>query len=178
MLLLEYPLTCLYIALGLLAFFLILFKLANKLEEMVGKSKPKEKKEDKKEPLKEKEVTKDSEQKSKVLEDLPGDDKNNYLYDRFVVNPTIEDNIKVKSISDTFITERDLKEIKEKKTYIRVSPVQKISCGCCVPDEEKSTLENVIKENKSSKSKLLKEFNSLSKEMKILLIENILDSID
>ena len=171
MLLLEYPLTCLYIALGLLVFFLLLFKIINKLEET--KAKEKKPKETKKE-----EVVEKKEDSVKTLEDLPGDDKNNYLYDRFVTNPTKDDDIQIKTISDTFITEKDLEKIRTSKTHIRVSPVQKISCGCHVPSETSKKIEYMVNENKSARNKLLKEFDGLSKEMKLLLIENILNKMD
>ena len=109
----------------------------------------------------------------KILEDLPGDDKNNYLYDRFVVNPTNDDCIDLKSISDTFISDKELEKIRNEKIQIKVSPVERVT-GCChVSKETKDKIEN-IDENRTARSKLLQEFDSLSKEMKLLLIENIL----
>lgn len=176
MLLLENPLTFLYIALGLLAFFLILFKLLNKLEELKSKKKSSDSK--KTNDAKKSDETPKEEKSEKVLEDLPGDDKNNYLYDRFVVNPTNDDNIEIKTISDTFITEKDLNTIKNSKVYIKVSPVQKVNCGCHISTTTHQKIENIISENKSARSKLLKEFDGLSKEMKLLLIENIMKKMD
>lgn len=175
--LLDNPLIFLYIAMGILIFFLVLFKLLNILEDKLSKAKPKEaKKEEKKDVKKESPVAKEEvkEVPKDTLEDLPGDDKNNYLYDRFVLNPTPEDDIRIKSISDTFITDKDLQEIRERKTRIRVTPVQKVSCCCCMPERP------VESENKTNKpaSKILREFDGLSKEMKLLILENILDSMD
>lgn len=177
MLLLENPLLCLYIVIGLIIFFSLLFKLLNKLEEMKVKNKEKSDKKDKKdsgekktEPVTEKKENKEE----KVLPDLPGDDKNNYLYDRFVVNPTHDDCIRMKSISDTFISEKELEEIRSSKVQIDVSPVEKINCCCNVSKETTDKIENIVNENRSARSKLLQEFDGLSKEMKLLLIENIL----
>ena len=194
MYLIDNPLTCLYLALAILIFFLILFKIGNLLEEYIAKKPAKEpKKKDSKEKAtkvtesKEKETKKEvveekkvAEEKSasKVLEDLPGDDKNNYLYDRFVLHPTRDDHIPIKSISDTFITEKDLKEIRNAKTYIRVSPVQKLNCGCHISCDTQGKIESIINENRSARSKLLREFDGLSKEMKLLIIENIMKNID
>jgi len=194
MYLIEHPLTCLYFALAILVFFLILFKISNLLEEYLAKKPAKEpkkkeskekpssakeskEKEVKKEPVEEKKSTEEKAE-SKVLEDLPGDDKHNYLYDRFVLNPTADDNIEIKSISDAFITEKDLKDIRNAKTYIRVSPVQKLNCGCHISCGAQEKIEDIINENKSARSKLLKEFDGLSKEMKLLIIENMMKNID
>lgn len=176
MLLLEYPLIFLYIAMGLLAFFLLLFKILNALEDAKAKKKSTDTKKSSDEK-KSDSIVKDSKEE-KVLEDLPGDDKNNYLYDRFVEHPTIEDKVEIKSISDTFITEKDLNEIKNAKTYIKVSPVQKISCGCHISHDTQEKKENIVSENRPARSKLLQEFDGLSKEMKLLLIENILKKND
>ena len=194
MYLIENPLTCLYLALGILIFFLILFKIGNLLEEYIAKKPakaPKKKdsnektskvteskeKDTKKEPVEEKKVAEEK-AASKVLEDLPGDDKNNYLYDRFVLHPTRDDHIPIQSISDTFITEKDLEEIRNSKTYIRVSPVQKLNCGCHISYDTQDKIESIINENRSARSKLLREFDGLSKEMKLLIIENIMKNID
>ena len=49
MLLLENPLLCLYVIIGLIIFFSLLFKVLNKLEEMKAKKKEKSDKKDKKE---------------------------------------------------------------------------------------------------------------------------------
>lgn len=178
MLLLEYPLTFLFITLGILAFFLLLFKITNYLEEKKAKSPPKDKKEKEKDTKSSSSSDNKLEEKETIIEDLPGDDKNNYLYDRFVENPTKEDNIQIKSISDTFITEKDLDVIKNSKVYIKVSPVQKINCGCHISNSTHEKIESIINENRSARSKLLQEFDGLSREMKLLLIENIMKKID
>jgi len=177
MLIVEYPLTFLYIALGILAFFLILFKINTYLESKDIKAK-KTKSENKSNDNKVQENTSSENLDAKVLEDLPGDDKNNYLYDRFVEHPTCEDHVHIKSISDTFITEKDLEDIKNSKTYIRVSPVQKVNCACHLSSDTQEKISQIIDNNRTARSKLLEEFDGLSKEMKLLLIENIMNKKD
>jgi len=80
-------------------------------------------------------------------------------------------------ILDTWV-EKDLKDIRNAKTYIRVSPVQKLNCGCHISCGAQEKIEDIINENKSARSKLLKEFDGLSKEMKLLIIENMMKNID
>lgn len=167
MLIIESPLFLLIIALGILIFFLALFKLLELWEKYKSNNKPIAKKEPQKVEKKEPEI---------VWEDDVFDEKNinNYLYDRFVVSPTIDDSFVDKQISEVFLDEKKYSEIRNKKVEIKVEPVQNLS--------EKEILYNKIEQltnnNRTEKERLLDEFNHLSREMKLLLIENILQKID
>lgn len=180
MLIIENPLKCLFIALGILAFFLALFKLSDYLENKKAKPKKEKAKSEKNNiaDTKAKEESSSTKNEVKPLEDLPGDDKNNYLYDRFVVNPSCEDHIHIKSISDTFITEKDLENIRNAKTHIHIAPVKKLNCTHHLSNETQEKISQIIDENRSARNKLLQEFEGLSKEMKLLLIENIMKKMD
>ena len=82
----ENPLQSLIYTLLFLIFLLCFFKVV----EFLGKTSKKSKDEKKEEPAK-------KDEKKETVENLstPFSDSN-YLYDRFVINPTIEDNIKTK----------------------------------------------------------------------------------
>lgn len=166
----------LVIFLLILAFLMILFKIGNWLEKRPIKEK-KSKKKNKEEPKKSEEVTKTpekTEEKAQPIECKPAKFSNgNYLYDRFVENPTIEDNIKKKPVSDAFISEKELQEIRERDIRIKVNDVEDLS--------EKSNksllmqkLGELTSDSKETREKLLEEFEGLSREMKLLLIENII----
>ena len=169
MLIMENPLLMLFIALGILIFFLTLFKFLNMLESI--KAKP-SKKTAKAEPKKEE---KPIEEKKEPAKDEEFDYKNitNYLYDRFVTNPSRDDEYIEKNISESFLNDKEYSDIRNKKVDIRVEPVV---------DSSKDMLYQKIQEltnnNRQEKEKLLDEFNGLSREMKLLLIENIMQKID
>ena len=169
----ENPVKWLIGALCLLAFFMLLFKVLNAIEDKKAKSKSKES--DKK---KEDAPIKDDKSASNFTAEKIVDDENiksdyfNYLHDRFVTNPSGEDNVKIKSISDAFLTGEECECIKHNKVHIHVTPVKKLEES--KPKDIKSMIENIIDENKTTKSKLLQEFEGLSREMKLLLIENIM----
>lgn len=175
MFLVEHPLTALIISLGILMFFKSLFALSNILEKMnANKKKSKDnKKEEKSESVK---TASDEKQQEKVeaKTSSSGGQKNsgetNYLYDRFVVSPTIDDpKTCADKISDAFLSPADAKNIKDKKVDIRVEPVDL--------QKEKSSRVYEILQKYEDKQKLIEEFSSMPKEMKILLIENIISKL-
>ncbi|MDY5676619.1 MAG: hypothetical protein SPK63_02380 [Eubacteriales bacterium] len=170
MIILEHPLMSLIIALLVLIFFLVLFKILNYLDKVKEKSKPKEKKSDTKVESSEKSSSEKSDSsvkdagsssnslaqdKSKVSGDT------NYLYDRFVVSPTIDDKQVIDAnICSAFLDIKKADEIKNKKLDIHVEPVVNL-------DKEE------IQKN-NEKQKLLNEISNMSKEMKLLMLEDIL----
>ena len=179
MLIVEDPLRLLYIALGILIILLLIIKFS----EFVGKleSKTKKKKESKPAPTKEEKPKEESVKEEKQKEELKKDpspdvfDNSNYLYDRFVVKPTSDDpECYKKSLSEAFLTEEKYREIRDNKVDIKVEKVRS--------DVYKNNIQNRIREltnnNRAEKEKLLDEFNNLSTEMKLLLIENIMQNID
>ena len=109
----ENPLQSLIYTLLFLIFLLCFFKVV----EFLGKTSKKSKDEKKEEPSK-------KDEKKETVENLstPFSDSN-YLYDRFVINPTIEDNIKTKS-NNAFLEEDDYKKIKDRKIEIKVRDVE------------------------------------------------------
>lgn len=160
----ENPMLFLFIALGLLIFFLTLFKYLNKAESKKSKT---EKKDSKTES-----VTK--EEKKDSSNDVV---YSNYLYDRFVSNPTKEDQVEYdSSISSAFLTEDEYQSIRNNKVEIKVKDT---SSESALTEKELlyKKIESMTTENTATKEKLLEEFNSLSREMKLLLIENIMQQI-
>lgn len=184
MLIIENPLVMLIIALIIMICFLIFFKIVNFFENIKVKSKPKS---DKKASIAKSEKVSESKDdnankikvdESEKSEDIPFDSKSmtNYLYDRFVVDPTIDDQTKYKSnISGAFISEEKYSEIRNNKVNIKVEPVG-------YSNYQRNRIYDKINEltnnNRQEKEKLLDEFQNLSKEMKLLLIENIMQKID
>ena len=183
MLIVDNPLKLLYIALGILIFFLLLFKVINFLENIKVKSKTKKeskpsvKSETKSES---KETKTDSESvvmEKATTDDVVIDSKNmsNYLYDRFVTNPTVDDQVHQKANIPNYITQENADEIKNAKVKIDVTPIKEPLTL------ESYTMHKVIENNAKSleqKEKLLAEFDSMPKSMKLLLIENIMKGID
>lgn len=155
----ENPVKYLIISVFILMFVSLLFKFLNWLETLSGKNKATEKK-DKEESKEEKKSTEE--------EKYTGDKTSNYLYDRFVENPTSVDNNKVDSCCEAFITEDEFTEIKNNKVHIEVKSDTNIS------ESNFSSEIDELQKNRLEKEKLLDEFNTLSREMKLLLIENIL----
>ena len=98
---------------------------------------------------------------------------NNYLYDRFVDAPTNEDNIQQSKISEAFMSDNELNAVKNTDIKIRVKEDSL--------DSKKSKLYNRINQmttsNMETRERLLKEFEGLSKEMKLLLIDNIIQKL-
>lgn len=174
MFIIEHPLKALFIALGALIFFKVLFAIANFLENLGGKKKSEPKKETKKEPAKEevKPVTKETSDSSKnsAVATTIKSNYDNYLYDRFVVTPTIEDLQKNDAkISEVFLRDKEAKEIKDKKLDIHVEPLD--------VEKRKSARVYEILQKYESKDKLLDDFESMPREMKLLILENIMKNM-
>ena len=99
----------------------------------------------------------------------------NYLYDRFVDNPTADDRIECDNRRrDIFLSDEENESIKNKKVEIKVKPVETLS--------EKEILykkiEEMTNENAVNREKLLEEFESLPKNTKLMLIENIIQKMN
>ena len=175
----ENPLKYIIPILITLIFFLLLFRFNNwvderKVSDKKTKSEPaKADTKDKKELVN----LKEEKEEEKIKDDIIVVNTNsNYLYDRFVENPTRDDVVETKDdVNSAFLSEEDARKIRFKQTKIRVGDVK-------VHSNEKELLYNKIEamknENLALKEKLLKEFNSLSKEMKLMLIENIIQNMD
>lgn len=103
----------------------------------------------------------------------PGGYQNNYLYDRFVDRPSSEDHIQERKISDAFMSENELNAVKNKDIKIRVNDSSLES------DKSKlySRINQMTSSNLETRERLLKEFEGLSKEMKLLLIDNIIQKM-
>lgn len=157
----ENPLQTLVYTLLFLILILIFFKVA----EFLGKLQKKNK-ETKKEVAKKDDITQKEEKEPTPFSDT------NYLYDRFVINPTIEDNIE-KNKSKTFLDEEDYQNIRNRKIEIKVKEVEDLE----VKNNALHTkIQQMTNENRETKERLLSEYESLSREMKLLLIENIMNS--
>ena len=101
------------------------------------------------------------------------DNCSNYLYDRFVDRPTRDDYVVEKKISDSFLSDNELDNIRNTNISIKVKDVESVPSI-----SSKASLHNRIREmmasNLESRERLLKEFEGLSKEMKLLIIDNII----
>lgn len=169
MFILENPVVALIIALGVLAFFKILFYLLNYLEKTKVKSKSEKKEQpqassDEKKDTNEKNNEKNSDKSVSSSIKSSGD---NYLYDRFVTSPTTDDLCANKNkISTSFLADDEAKEIIEKKVDIKVEAV----------DIEKKKSQRIyeILNKYEDRDKLLDDFNSMPREMKLLILENII----
>ena len=99
--------------------------------------------------------------------------QNNYLYDRFVDRPTREDYIQPEKISEAFMTDNEFNAVKNRDVKIRVKDSSS--------ESDKNKLYNRINQmtssNMETRERLLKEFEGLSKEMKLLLIDNIIQKM-
>lgn len=170
MIILENPVISLIIALAILAFVVLFFKAINSLENAKPKAKSnsKDKKSESKVESSDKSSdSKKGEEQNTVSKDdgkskPTKPDDSNYLYDRFVVSPTDDDKTMLDSnICSAFLNSKQEKDIHDKKVEIQVSPVVDIN------DANLNTTD-------IEKQKLIKEFESMSKEMKLLILENIL----
>lgn len=196
-LIIDHPVQSIMTAVGILVFFRVLFWFANQLENANLGSKSNSKKIEK-----EKTVVKDiKEVKEKVSSDTTKllsekekkDDKNiqvspdgtnasnnqsgkvsNYLYDRYVESPSAEDHFPYSSkMHDAFLSDSEIEAIQKRKIKIRVKE-----------NEEKSNnsvykrLEELSHENVDEREKLLNEFEHLPREMKLLIIKNIMQNVD
>jgi len=114
----------------------------------------------------------DKKEESIVNEEVKTSDASNYLFDRFVLSPSKEDD-NSNNNKTVFLTDEDYDDIRNRKVDIEVHEPSCVSCN-----ENKSSLydkiEKMASENVEHKEKLLKEYEGLSREMKLLLIENIM----
>ncbi len=191
-LIIEHPMFCILSAVGMLIFFLVLFKIGNWLEKVdwSGQSKSKEssKKETTIKEVKEKVASSDT---SKIVGDIKeksSDDKesksnaesskngplNNYLYDRYVETPCREDHFPYSSkANDAFLTDGEIDAIQKRKIKIRVKENEEKSNNAVY----KKLQEASVKEEKD-REKILAEFNQLPRSMKLMIIQNILNTIE
>lgn len=163
----EHPLIALIIALGVLIFFKLLFRISNFLEKHnTSKKKNDAKKADKAEATS---VDTQSPKDDKLKPDTSIKTSNgeNYLYDRFVVTPTTDDSYRNEdSICNAFLEDKEAKDIREKKINIHVEPLD--------IEKEKSNKVREILLKYEDKDKLLEDFSNMPREMKLLILENIM----
>ena len=191
----------LLVVLFILALFLTLFKIGNWLEERPVKEPKKKKEKVKKEVVKEvlKEVKEGSadiniSSKSKSSGDITVESSassyggsgasgtveyypsQNYLYDRFVLSPTSDDNVQIKQ-NTSFIDEDEANRLRDEKLKIKVNDVVDISSKDLKKNSLYSRISEMANENLQVKEKLLDEFEQLPREMKLLLISNIIQKM-
>ena len=156
-----------------LMILLLLFRFNNwvddrKIKEKKPKAEPVKKVEEKVET----ESNKITEIKEEAKNEIIVADTN-YLYDRFVVSPTKDDEEESKEINSAFLSNEEADKIRNRKTEIKVGEVHL---------SEKEQLYNKIEamksENLALKEHILSEFNTLSKEMKLMLLENIISNME
>ena len=185
------------VVLFILALFLVLFKFGNWMEERPVKEPKKKKEKVKKEVVKEvKESSADISitSKSKDSVDIKVDSSaasssaasvssnveyypsQNYLYDRFVITPTSDDNVQTKK-NTSFIDEDEAKRLRDEKLKIKVNDVVDISSKDLKKNSLYSRISEMANENLQTKEKLLEEFEQLPREMKLLLISNIIQKM-
>ncbi|MBQ7351897.1 MAG: hypothetical protein IJW59_03425 [Clostridia bacterium] len=187
-----------YVLIGL-AFLMIIFKFGNWLEAWEPKAKEKKsnkKKKEKAESVKEEKPKEEPKKETDSPKEEKKDEKatkekvvakdikiiapqsySNYLYDRFVDSPSQEDNREKTVISSAFISDNDHKAISDREINIRVKEVEDISVAN--PDKEQlyKKIQEMANENIENKERLLSQFESLPREMKLLLIENIMNKM-
>ncbi len=163
-----------------LILLLLLFKFNNWVD-----SRPAKKKEDKpKKDKKEETIKKIDEKSSDALAVTKEPEKveakkdeifvgTNYLYDRFVVNPSEEDKIDDKK-SELFLSTEESEEIKNKKVEIKVKPVESLS----QKEALYRKIEEMTNKNVDERERLLEEFESLPRNTKLMLIENIIQKMN
>lgn len=162
---LRYLIIALFVLMGTFIFFKISDFLRNKKEKKKKETKPVEKKEEKVvDNKKTDEVVAKSDESEKSQSINTTSNGYNYLHDRFVVNPTNDDYVNKSEHNDIFLTNDEYDKIRNEKIKIRVK--EDCSLG--------NKVNAIIKGDNSEKERLLGEFNNLSKEMKLLIIENIL----
>ena len=195
----DNPLELLICALFVLAMLMTLFKIANWLENRpVKEKKPKKSKakpaETIKEPVKEtKEEKKDivisrdeivKEVKEQVYKEIAVEGKSvkssdcpNYLYDRFVESPSIDDNLGVKKPFQGYLSDEEANAIRNRNIQIKVNDVEDLSILDGRKNELYKKIEQMASENIETKEQMLLEFEKLPKSMKLLLIENIMQKM-
>lgn len=171
----EHPVIALIISLAVLAFFKILFAIGNYLENLGTSSKKSDTKKDEKTVKKQVEDEKPKEEnvkeeKIKPIENTKNIGSDNYLYDRFVLTPTSDDiNRNEDKICHAFLEDKEAKNIRDKKLDIHVEPLD--------IEKEKSKRVKEILLKYEDKEKLLDDFSNMPREMKLLILENIIKNM-
>lgn len=98
----------------------------------------------------------------------------NYLYDRFAVSPTREDYFEEKRISDAFIDESELDSIRNRNVSIHVNSVDS---AIGTKERLHQRISQMTSQNQATRERLLEEFEGLSREMKLLIIDNIMQKM-
>lgn len=165
-----------------LILLLLLFKFNNWVDSRPAKKKEDKPKKDKKEETikkidekssdalavtKEKEPEKVEAKKEEIVVNT------NYLYDRFVENPSGEDCVEDKK-NDLFLSTEESEEIKNKKIEIKVKPVESLS----QKEALYRKIEEMTNKNVDEREKLLEEFEALPRNTKLMLIENIIQKMN
>ena len=99
--------------------------------------------------------------------------QSNYLFDRFVERPTDVDHIENKKISDSFLSNDEFDDIKNSNVDIHI----KSTSGSNEKSALYSRISHMTSHNTETREKLLKEFEGLSREMKLLIIDNIIQKM-
>lgn len=101
----------------------------------------------------------------------------NYLYDRFVVSPTLDDEVGENGSFDGFLTDEEANEIKGRTVKVDVKDVEDISSNNSQKDKLYKKIQQMASENVENREQMLAEFEKLPKSMKLLLIENIMQKM-
>lgn len=175
------PLKYLVLVWIVLIVLLLLFKFNNWVDDRTPKKKddkPKKAKEETIKKIEEKSaeslsVTKGKDEEKKVAPKEEIFVNTNYLYDRFVENPTKDDIIEDKK-NGAFLSAEESEEIKNKKVEIKVKPVENLS----QKEALYKKIEQMTSSNIEAKEKMLEEFESLPRTTKLMLIENIIQKMN
>lgn len=97
----------------------------------------------------------------------------NYLYDRFTLNPTSIDYVENKKISEDFLSEEEVADI-NKNIEIKV---QEVDASLSTKERLHKRISEMTSHNKETREKLLDEFEGLSREMKLLIMDNIISKM-
>ncbi len=164
-----------------LIIMLLLFKFNNWVDDRTPKKKEDKPKKSKEETIKKIEektsdslsVTKEKEAEKKEATKTEVFVNTNYLYDRFVDNPTNDDKI-VDKKNSTFLSVEENEEIKNKKVEIKVKPVENLS----QKEALYKKIEQMTSTNADEREKMLEEFEALPRTTKLMLIENIIQKMN
>lgn len=160
---------------------LLLFKFNNWVDDRTPKKKEDKPKKAKEETIKKIEektsdslsVVKEKEPEKKEIKKEEVFVNTNYLYDRFVDNPTNDDSIEDKK-NNAFLSVEESDEIKNKKVEIKVKPVENLS----QKEALYKKIEQMTSTNAEEKEKMLEEFEALPRTTKLMLIENIIQKMN
>jgi len=98
----------------------------------------------------------------------------NYLHDRFSVYPSSIDYVEDKKISESFLSEEELSTIRDSNIRIKVNDVDS---GLGGKENLYKRISQMTNHNQKTREKLLEEFEGLSREMKLLIIDNIIQKM-